>query len=104
MMIQLIGLDLKQAAATSLAIIAFAATVGTITWFLRGWGVAGMPSASIGYVHVAAAVPIMIGSILTVKLGTRVNQQMSDRKLKRVFAAFFILLGLYLIGQNALEL
>jgi uncharacterized membrane protein YfcA len=100
LMIQYIGLDLKQAAATSLAIIGISAIVGSITWVVRGWGMPGMPPGSLGYVHVLAAVPLLIGSVLTVRLGTVINQRMSERALKRVFAAFFTLLGLYLIGQN----
>jgi uncharacterized membrane protein YfcA len=100
MLIYLIGLDLKQAAATSLAIVGLAAISGTITYVLSGLGVQGMPAGSVGYVHVLAALPILAGSLISVKLGTLANQSMPEKSLKRVFAAFFTLLGLYLIWQN----
>ncbi|MEX2282967.1 MAG: sulfite exporter TauE/SafE family protein [Gemmatimonadota bacterium] len=100
LLIHFIGLDLKQAAGTSLAIVLFAAVVGTITYGIRGWGVQPMPPGSIGYVHVLAGVPIMVGSLLTVRLGSLANQRMDAQKLKRIFALFFTLLGLYLIWSN----
>jgi uncharacterized protein len=100
LLIHFIGLDLKQAAATSLAIVLFAAIVGTITYGVRGWGVEGMPPGTFGYVHVLAGLPIMFGSVLSVRLGTVTNQRMNSTNLKRVFAVFFTLLGVYLIWTN----
>jgi uncharacterized membrane protein YfcA len=100
LMIQFLGLDLKQAAATSLAVVSFAAVVGSITWAVRGWGVEVMPPGSLGYIHVLAGVPMLLGSALTVHYGTVVNRRLPDRLLKGVFAAFFTLLAVYLIWEN----
>ena len=100
LMIYLVKLDLKQAAATSLAIVALAAVTGAITSVVSGLNVRGMPPGSIGYVHSVVALPIMVGSVLSVRWGTQANQRMQVRTLRRVFSAFFTLLGLYLIIQN----
>ena len=100
LLIHFLGFDLKQAAATSLTIVLFAAIVGTIAYAVRGLGVEGMPPGSVGFVHVLAGVPIMIGSLITVRLGTSANQRMDALALKRVFAVFFTVLGIYLIWSN----
>ncbi len=100
LLIHFIGLNLKQAAATSLAIVGFSAIVGTITNAVTGWGVQGMPPGSLGYVHLLAALPILVGAVVSVKAGTIANQRMPAARLKRVYAVFFSLLGGYLIWQN----
>lgn len=100
LLIQLLGLDLKQAAATSLAIVGFAAIATSAAYAWRGWGTPGMPPGSIGYVHVAAALPIMAGSLVSVRWGSVANQRMDVRTLRFVFSAFFILLGVYIITRN----
>jgi uncharacterized membrane protein YfcA len=100
LLIYLIGLDLKQAAATSLAIVGLAAISGTVTYAISGLGVQGIPPGSVGFVHVLVALPILAGSLVSVRWGALANQRMPEKWLKRVFAAFFTLLGLYLIGQN----
>jgi uncharacterized membrane protein YfcA len=100
MLIYLMRLNLKQAAATSLAIAAIAAMTAAITYAFRGLGVTGMPKGSIGYVHVFAALPILLGAIISVRWGARVNQRMHVDHLKLVFVVFFTVLGVYLISQN----
>jgi uncharacterized membrane protein YfcA len=76
LLIHVIGVRLKQAAATSLAIVAFASLAGTTTYALSGVQIAGMPPGSVGYIHVAAAIPILIASMISVRWGTLVNQRL----------------------------
>lgn len=104
LLIYLIGLNLKQAAATSLAIVGLAAIAATVTYAVSGSNAAGMPAGSVGYVHLYAALPVMAGSLVSVRWGAQANQRMKATTLKRVFTAFFIVLGLYLMGQNAAAL
>jgi uncharacterized membrane protein YfcA len=63
-----------------------------------------MPAGSVGYVHLYAALPVMAGSLVSVRWGAHANQRMKVTTLKRVFCAFFTVLGLYLIVQNAAAL
>jgi uncharacterized protein len=100
LLINVIGVRLKQAAATSLAIVALAALSGTVTYALSGLHITGMPAGSVGYVHVAAALPILVGSMISVRCGTLVNQRLHTNTLRRVFAMFFFALGVYLIAGN----
>lgn len=100
-LIYLVGLELEQVAATSLAIIVFAATAGALTYVGAGWGRPGLPSGSFGYVHVAAALPIVLGSLMAVRWGTRVNERLGTRALRWLFAGLFFVLGVRLIVANA---
>ena len=100
LLIHVIGVRLKQAAATSLAIVALASLAGTTTYALSGLHISGVPPGSVGYVHVAAALPILVGSMISVRWGTLVNQRLHTNTLRRVFAAFFFVLGVYLIVSN----
>jgi len=99
LLIYVVGVGLREVAATSLAIVMFTALAGTITYGASHAGV-GAPAGSIGYIHVYAALPILAGSVLTVRWGAALNQRLPRQLLRRMFAALFILLGLYLIGRN----
>lgn len=102
LLLYVVGLSIEKVAATSLAIIMFAASAGTLTYIVSGLGQAGLPAGSLGYVNATAGVPLMIGSILTVRLGAKVNQRMNVRTLKRVFALLLFVLGLRLAIQGGL--
>ena len=100
-LVYLIGLPLDKVAATSMAIIVFTATAGVITYAVVGAGEAGLPPWSFGYVHAGAGLPILVGSLVAVRMGARANQRMDDGRLRMLFGALFILLGARLILQNA---
>lgn len=100
-LVYLVGLRLDKVAATSMAIIVFTALAGAATYAVTGAGVEGLPPGSAGYVHAAAGMPILVGSLVAVQLGARVNQRMGDRRLRLMFALLFLLLGLRLVVLNA---
>ncbi|MGH7501385.1 MAG: sulfite exporter TauE/SafE family protein [Longimicrobiales bacterium] len=100
LLLYFVGLGVERVAATSLAIIVFAATAGTATYMLSGSGTAGLPAGSIGYVHTVAALPLMLGAVFTVRLGTCVNQRMGTRALQWVFAIVLFSLGARLVLQG----
>lgn len=100
MLIYVVGLKLDRVAATSLAIIVFAAISGVATYIVSGWGDPSMPPGSLGYVHVLAAVPMLIGAGISVAWGARANQKMPTRWLKRIFAGLLAIMGLDLIITN----
>lgn len=101
LLIHLIRLDVKRVAATSIAIVGFAAAAGTITYMVTGSDVAGRPPGSLGYVHLLAALVILPGSLLGVGFGAAVNQRLAARTLQYVFGVLFLLLGAQLIVENA---
>lgn len=100
LLMYLLHVDVRRAASTSLAIVGFAATAGALTYAFSGWHVPGRPPQSLGYIHVGAALPILVGSFLSVKWGTVVNQRTNVRVLRYIFAAVFMALGLKFVIEN----
>ncbi len=101
-LIHLVGLEMRKVAATSIAIIVFTAVAGAATYMAAAVPAgAAMPPGSVGYVDVAAAVPILIASTVMAPVGARVNQRLNTRALRVLFAALFILLASALILRNA---
>lgn len=100
LLMYVVRLDIRHVAATSLAIVAFAATAGTATYMVTGAGAADLPTGSVGFVHVAAALPMLPGAILAARWGARVNQRLDARKLRWLFAVMFAVLGANLVIRN----
>jgi uncharacterized protein len=100
LLIYVVRLDVEQVAATSLAIVVLAATSGTLTYVLAGLGAENLPMGSIGYVHIAAALPMLPGAMLAARLGAKANQRMDPRHLRWTFAAMFLVLGVRLVINN----
>jgi uncharacterized protein len=101
LLVHVLGLDLPRVAATSLAIVVFAATAGVVTYVAMGLGRPGLPAGSWGYVHIAAALPMLGGALLSVRAGTWANQRLPAPVLRWTFAIAFVLLGAQLIWENA---
>ena len=105
LLVYVVGLEVTKVAATSLAIVMFSATAGTITYAMSGVdAVSGLPPGTLGYVHVAAALPILAGSILSVRFGTVLNRRLPARRLRALFAVVFFVMGLRQVVISALSL
>ena len=100
LLMHLLHVDLRRAAATSLAIVGFAAIGGLITYAISGMHIPDRAPLSIGYVHYGAGIPILLGSLVSVHWGTIANQKAGVRVLRYLFAVFFLLLGFRFIYQN----
>ena len=100
LLMYLLHVDIRRAAATSLAIIGFAAAASAVTYAISGADVAGMPPMSVGFVHVGAGIPILIASLLAVKAGARVNQATNVKALRYLFAVFFLIMGITFVWEN----
>ncbi|MBR9989079.1 MAG: sulfite exporter TauE/SafE family protein [Gemmatimonadetes bacterium] len=100
MLMYIVRLDIRHIAATSLAIVAFAATAGTLAYMFTGADTAGLPPGSIGYVDVAAALPMLPGAVLAARWGARVNQRLDARRLRWIFAVLFAGVGATLVIRN----
>ncbi|MEX0908000.1 MAG: sulfite exporter TauE/SafE family protein [Gemmatimonadota bacterium] len=100
-----VRLDVERVAATSLAIVAFAATAGTLSYMAAGEaGSVQLPIGSIGYVHVLAAIPMLPGAMMAARWGAKMNQRMDAARLRIIFSIIFILLGARLVIANFGEL
>jgi uncharacterized protein len=100
LLLYVVRIDVEQVAATSLAIVVVAATAGTITYMSSGTGAADLPDGSLGFVHVAAALPMLPGAMLAARWGAKLNQRLDARRLRVTFALLFTLLGARLFLSN----
>lgn len=104
LLMYVVRLNVEQVAATSLAIVVVAAAAGTLTYITSGAGVEGLPAGSIGFVHVAAALPMLPGAMLAARWGAKLNQKLDARLLRRLFAVLFVIIGLRLVVSNITSL
>jgi uncharacterized membrane protein YfcA len=100
LLMNVVRLDMKKLAATSLAIVLFAATAGTLTYVVTGWQVPHLPAGHAGYVHLAAALPMIPGAMLAARWGAKVNQRMDAKRLRQMFAVLLSFMGLRMIIAN----
>ena len=94
-----LGASMHQAVGTGAAIGVFIAISGTVGFVVSGWGVAGLPPLSLGFVNLPAL--LLIGSLasLTAPLGARLAHRLEQKTLKIVFALFLLLVGLNMLWK-----
>ncbi len=97
-------LEVRKVAATSIAIIGLTAAAGSVGYMISGIGAPGLPSWTIGYVHLSAGIALLVGALASVRWGAALNQRMKPRTLTVIFGALFVILGLRLAGANLLAL
>ncbi|WP_293607696.1 sulfite exporter TauE/SafE family protein [Ponticaulis sp.] len=85
---------IHQAVATAAGFGVIIAVPGTISNMIVGFGEAGLPPGSIGYVNLIAALSIVSMSIFTAPIGAKLAHSLDGVKLKRYF-------GIYLIATSA---
>jgi len=93
------GAPMHTAVGTSSAIGVAIAVAGTIGYMISGWGVAGLPPMSIGYVNVVAFVFIAITAFFSAPIGASLAHRLNQRALKLVFVAFMTFVGLNMIWK-----
>ena len=93
MMMTLYGRPIHQAVATSSGFGPMIAIPGTLGFIWAGWGVAGTPPGSLGYVSVLSALIIVPVSVLAAPLGVRLAHGISRRKLELAFATFLAIIA-----------
>ncbi|APZ50423.1 sulfite exporter TauE/SafE family protein [Salipiger abyssi] len=66
---------------------------GFIAFLLTGWGIAGKPPGTVGYVNLPAVALIMVTSLLMVPVGVKLAHSLSPARLRLVFALTVLLLA-----------
>ena len=93
MMMTLYGRPIHQAVGTSSGFGPMIAIPGTLGFIWAGWGVAGLPPGSLGYVSLLSVAIIVPVSVLAAPLGVRMAHGFSRRRLELFFAAFLALVA-----------
>jgi len=93
MMMTLYGRPIHQAVGTSSGFGPMIAIPGTLGFIWAGWGVAGLPPGSLGFVSILSAAIIVPVSVLAAPLGVRLAHGISRRKLELFFATFLAIIA-----------
>jgi len=83
-----LGVPIHRAVGTAAALGLVIGVPGAIGFAIAGWGVPGLPPASLGYVNLIALALIVPLSALCSPLGARLAHAISARLLRRAFAVF----------------
>lgn len=94
-----LGATMHRAVGTGAAIGVFIAISGAFGYVASGWGVAGLPPLSLGFVNLPALVLIGILAAATAPLGATLAHRLDQKTLKRVFAVFLLLVGSNMIWK-----
>ena len=90
------GMDPKLAIGTSAAIGLPVSLAGALSYGWEGWGISGDRWA-LGYIDMPAALALVAGTLLTVRLGVAAAHWLSSRALAGLFAMFLIFNGSHLL-------
>lgn len=91
------GVVLRQAVATSSACGVPLALVGSLGFALSGWGRAGLPAHSLGFVLWPVALAIAAAAVPMAGVGAQLAHRLPTATLKRVFAVLLVAVGLRLL-------
>ncbi|PIE37282.1 MAG: hypothetical protein CSA53_06630 [Gammaproteobacteria bacterium] len=94
------GMAIASAVATSAACGIPIALAATATNAIEGWGHPAMPSYSLGYIYLPALIGITLTSTPCARLGANLAHAWPPKLLKRVFALFLIIVGMYFLLRN----
>ena len=77
------------------------AIVGAFSNIFVGWGHESLPEHSTGFVYWPAFIGLATASALFARTGAQLADKLPPLLLKRLFAAYLLLVGLYFILQNS---
>lgn len=97
-MVLLFRFPMHTTIATSAAVIAMISIGGIAGYILHGSDVPGIPSPSLGYVYIAAWLPLIGTSIIMTQVGVRIAHALPARTLAWIFAVVAVYIGLRMIG------
>lgn len=91
------NVSMRNAVATSAACGLPIAVIATAAYVYSSWSITNLPSPSLGYVQLDAFAFIVIISVLTAPVGAMLAHLLPESALKKVFAAFILIVGLKMI-------
>ncbi|MBA1149007.1 sulfite exporter TauE/SafE family protein [Ectothiorhodospiraceae bacterium WFHF3C12] len=91
------GTEMRKAVGTSAACGFPIAVSGAAGYVIAGWGAGNLPAWSTGYVYWPAFAGIAVASVLLAPVGAKLAHRLPQNVLKRIFAAFLVIVGLRLI-------
>jgi len=97
-MVLVLRFKMHNAVATSLAMMIFTSTGAVIGYIVNGWGVTGIPSPSLGYVHIWSWLALAVTSIGMAQVGAITAHKLPAKQLRYIFMAVMFYMGLKMLG------
>ena len=91
MVMTLAGRSMHQAIATSAGFGLAVAVPGATAFVLSGWGAAGLPPASLGYVNMPGFAAVALTAGLMAPVGARLAHRLNASLLSRIFAIYVLI-------------
>lgn len=102
MLMTLYGRPIHQAVGTSSGFGPLISIPGAIGFVVAGWGAAGLPVGSLGYVNLIGAAVVIPASVYAAPWGARLAHGISRRKLEIAFGCFLAVIALRYITDLVL--
>ncbi|KPK87246.1 hypothetical protein AMJ80_12235 [bacterium SM23_31] len=96
-MVLILHYPVRNVPGTSSGIIIFTAVAGMIGYIINGRHEPLIPDYSLGYVYLAAGIPLMLGAMLGVPLGTWINSKTSTKRIRQIFGIVLFVVGIKMI-------
>jgi len=90
--------DMRKAAGTSAAIMLFTSFGGSAGYVINGWGQAGLPPYSLGYINLLNWILLVVPGLLAARKGADVAHLVNPEYLKHLFVLLMIYVGLEMMG------
>jgi uncharacterized membrane protein YfcA len=97
MMYYVLNMPLKLVVGTSSATIIVTAFSSVVGYAVNGMGRANLPPWSFGFIDLQRGIALAIGSVLLARVGAYVSFQTHPYRLRKLFAAFTILIAIYIL-------
>jgi len=95
------GRPIRQSIATSAAVGVLISIPGALGYVWAGWGRAGLPPGSLGFVSLLAFALIVPTTLMTTRIGVRLAHSLPKRRLEVMFGGFLTLVSLRFIAALA---
>ncbi|MFC1938692.1 sulfite exporter TauE/SafE family protein [Chloroflexota bacterium] len=96
-MVLLLNFRIHKAVATSLAIVMITSVGGIVGYIVNGLGTPGLPTHSLGYVHLESWALLAATSIGMAQLGARTAHRLPARPLRYAFVGVLFYMGLRML-------
>ena len=90
----LFGRNIHQSVATSAGVGVLVSIPGMLGYMWAGWGVAGLPPLSLGFVNLLIVATVIPITILVAPLGVRFAHKLSKMQIEKAFGVFLVLVSI----------
>ncbi len=97
MVMTMAGRPMHQAIATSTGFGFAVAAPGVLGFIASGWGIAGLPPTSLGYVNFAAFGAMAVTAVFAAPAGARLAHKLHGALLSKIFGAYVFVAALGLV-------